>query len=292
MDEIAAKIRRRWWTTYGPNSVAIYSGTYGCACYMATGPFIGALIEGAGLLVTCCSVRALIDQPGKDIANTLLGGWEAGPHMFTDADVWMIVGGNILITYSNSLPGQNPAWRLNDALKTRPEIHRHRSKANGDRVQGAHPSSSPDRARTPRAILAGMIRLIIGEGLHDAAFSRCRTSVEWRFCARRSSPSPRPTSANARAFPRPDFIAAARTFAKGRRGLADGRDRDQLLWPVEPHRILDAVDPQHGLWPLHPGRASLSPRLASYFPAPTPRAQPRAPRPALGLGYGRWRLEA
>jgi anaerobic selenocysteine-containing dehydrogenase len=276
MDEIAAKIQALI-DAYGPNSVALYSGTY-AACYMATGPFIGAFMKALGSGMVFSS--STIDQPGKDIAAALLGGWEAGPHMFSEADVWMIVGGNILVSYSNSLPGQNPARRLTDAQRRGLKlivIDPRRTET----AARAHIHLQP-RPGEDAVILAGMIRLIIEEGLHDEAFVAENVSG---LTALRDAVEPfTPAYVCERAgIVEDDFIAAARTFAKGRRGLAMGvtginfSGRSSLT-----EYLMLVLNTVCGRF-IREGEPITTPGV--LLPRATPRAQPRAPRPALGLGY-------
>src|SRR6516225_376931 len=113
MDEIAAKLQALS-AEHGPDSVAAYMGTYTSVC-APTVPFMAAFLRSFGTRMVFAANT--IDQPGKDIAAALLGGWEAGPNVFGESDVWMILGGNGLISISVTLPGQNPGKRLTDALE-------------------------------------------------------------------------------------------------------------------------------------------------------------------------------
>ncbi len=56
----------------------------------ATNPMSLAFFQAIGSPMIFNTVT--IDQPGKNIAGALLGGWEAGLQGFPGADVWMIVG--------------------------------------------------------------------------------------------------------------------------------------------------------------------------------------------------------
>ena len=165
MDEIAARIRALV-ETHGPRSVAVYLGTY-TGPYSAAGPFTAAFAQALGSPMVFTSMT--IDQPGKDIAAALLGGWEAGPHAFTGSDVWMVIGGNPLVSIGLTMPAQNPGKRLTDALERGMQlivIDPRRTVT----ARRAHIHLQPRPGEDP-SILAGMIRVILKEDLHDASFA-------------------------------------------------------------------------------------------------------------------------
>ncbi|MFC3174915.1 molybdopterin-dependent oxidoreductase [Novosphingobium bradum] len=276
MDEVAAQIRRSV-DQWGPDSVAIYVGTYS-ACYPAVGPFAGALLEALGSRMMFSPNT--IDQPGKDIAAALLGGWEAGPQMFTGSDVWLVVGGNPLVSYSNSLPGQNPARRLTDALRRGMKlivIDPRRTET----AARAHIHLQP-RPGEDAAILAGMIRIILTEGLEDAAF--LAENVAGLDALRAMVEPFTPALVCARAgLAEADLIAAARTFARGPRGLAVGvtginfSGRSSLA-----EYLVQVLNTICGRF-IRAGEPIVTPGV--LLPRAAPRAQPRPPRPARDLGY-------
>ena len=57
-----------------------------------------------------------IDQPGKQIALAAHGHWLGGDVDFHEADSWMLVGTNPVVSKAIGIPGQNPAQNLKDAL--------------------------------------------------------------------------------------------------------------------------------------------------------------------------------
>jgi anaerobic selenocysteine-containing dehydrogenase len=80
--------------TYGPRSVAMYSGTFSHFCVagvMTRHSFMDAINSPMRFS------NATIDQPGKPIAMALHGRWGAGPQAFSDSDICMLVGANPLV---------------------------------------------------------------------------------------------------------------------------------------------------------------------------------------------------
>lgn len=99
----------------GPRAVALYFGSFGFP-YPAPGPMAAAFMQAINSPMQFSSGR--IDQPGKPIATALRGRWNAGPQPFAEADVWMLVGTNPVVSMWGGIPQYNPAKRLHD-LDTR-----------------------------------------------------------------------------------------------------------------------------------------------------------------------------
>jgi anaerobic selenocysteine-containing dehydrogenase len=275
MDEIAAKLQALS-AEHGPDSVAAYMGTYTSVC-APTVPFMAAFLRSFGTRMVFAANT--IDQPGKDIAAALLGGWEAGPNVFGESDVWMILGGNGLISISVTLPGQNPGKRLTDALERGMKlivIDPRRSET----ARRAHVHLQP-RPGEDATILAGMIRLVLAEGLHDAAF--VTENVDGLETLRQAVDPFTPAYVAARAdIPAADFLAAARTFARARRGIAVGATGVNMSGhsSLTEYLIL-ALNTICGRF-VREGEVISTPGV--LLPRATPKAQPRPPRPAKDLG--------
>ena len=164
MDEIAAKLQDLI-ETHGARSVALYLGTNGLP-YPASALMANAFIRAieSPMFFTANT----IDQPGKQIALAAHGHWLGGDIDFHEADSWMLVGTNPLVSKAIGIPGQNPAQNLRAAI------------SRGMKLIVIDPRRSQTAARAaihiqPRpgedvAILAGMINIIIRERLCDTAF--------------------------------------------------------------------------------------------------------------------------
>ena len=104
----------------------------------------------------------------SQIAQALHGHWLGGDIDFDEADSWILVGTNPVVTKATGIPGQNPAYRLRNAIKR------------GMKLIVIDPRVSQTAARAtmhiqPRpgedaSILAGLINVIINENLCDTEF--------------------------------------------------------------------------------------------------------------------------
>lgn len=163
-DEIADRLRHLI-DTYGPRSVALYIGT-NCLPYPASPLTANAFIRAieSPMFFTANT----IDQPGKQIALAAHGHWLGGDVPFDEADSWMLVGTNPLVSKAIGIPGQNPGQNLRAAI------------SRGMKLVVIDPRRSQTAARAaihiqPRpgedvTIIAGMINSIIREGLCDNDF--------------------------------------------------------------------------------------------------------------------------
>lgn len=275
MDEIAARLKDII-DRHGPESVAMYLGTY-TTTYPATSAFTIAFTRA--IQSPMVFTANTIDQPGKDVANALIGGWDAGPQAFAGSDVWMILGANPLVSLAVTLPGQNPGKRLTDAI------------AGGMKFIVVDPRRTVSAARAhihlqPRpgedaSILAGMIRIIIAEGLYDKDFVAENVDGLQALAAATEPFGPDFVAARA-GIEADDLILAAQTFAQARRGLAVGATGVNMSGrsSLTEYLIL-ALNTICGRY-LRAGEEVINPGV--LLPRAMPKAQPRPPRPASGYG--------
>lgn len=164
MDEIAAHIRALV-KRHGPRSIALYTGTNG-APYPASVSTASAWLRAVGSPMFF--TPNTIDQPGKQIAAAAHGHWLGGDLDFEEADTWVLVGLNPVISKSVGVPAQNPAQKLKDAVKRGMKLividPRKTETANRAAI---HIQPRPGEDPT---ILAGLLNVIIAEGLYDHAF--------------------------------------------------------------------------------------------------------------------------
>jgi anaerobic selenocysteine-containing dehydrogenase len=216
LDEIAAELRRII-DTYGPRAVASYTGTGGYQNSVAV-PVARAFHQGIDSVSFYTSVT--IDQPAKGLAMLRLGGWEAGYHNFTDSDVHMAIGYNSMVSSYAPIGGLQG---------TNPFVVMRRRKAEGMKLIVVDPrrtelASFADihlqvRPGEDPTLLAGMIRIVLEEGLHDH-----------EFCDRWVSQMGELTDAvdgftldyvaERCQLDADDIVAATRLFAAGPRGTA------------------------------------------------------------------------
>jgi anaerobic selenocysteine-containing dehydrogenase len=213
MDEIAEQLGRII-EEHGPLAVALYSGTFGLANAL-TAPLTNAFREALGNPRGW--VATSIDQPGKTIAQGLMGVWMALHQGPATADVCMIIGSNPLISIAAGLPQADPRKWLHDAKKRGFKLividpRRHETASQADLYLQPKPAEDI-------AIVGGMIRLIVDEGLLDREFVAAETTgiEELR---RAVDPFDPQTVARRADIPVDDFVAAARMFATAGRGVA------------------------------------------------------------------------
>ena len=192
----------------GPNSVAIYAGTYGVQ--QPVGLMTSSLLKAIGSQMFFNP--GPIDQPGKFMAMAYHGKWRGGSPTFPEADTWLFMGTNPLVSKLGGLPTQNPGWHLNQAKKRgvnivvvdprRSDIAKHAT---------IHLQPRPGEDPT---IMAGMVRLVLEEGLYDSEFvaEHCRSIDTLR---KHVAPFTPEYVAERADIPVEDFIAATRLFAAG-----------------------------------------------------------------------------
>jgi anaerobic selenocysteine-containing dehydrogenase len=216
LDEIAARladIRER----HGPRAIATYCGTYAFQNSAAVAVAAG-FHKGLGSPSYYTSVT--IDQPAKVYTWSRVGLWLGGTHGFADADVLMMLGNNPLTSHyapPGSLPPFSPSRRLRDAKARGLKLicvdpRRTMTAQLADIHLQVRPGEDP-------TLLAGMLRVILDEGLHDRAF--CERYVDGLEPLRRAIADFTPDYVARRAdVSAADMIAAARLFARGPRGIA------------------------------------------------------------------------
>lgn len=277
MDEIATKLTSLI-DEHGPRSVALYLGTNGLP-YPASALMANAFIRGIGSPMFFTANT--IDQPGKQIALAAHGHWLGGDVSFDDADSWLLVGTNPVVSKAIGIPGQNPAQHLKAAA------------ARGMKLIVVDPRRSQTAARAaihiqPRpgedvSILAAFINLIITEGLCDTEFLTENVDGFDTLAAAVSSFTPEYAAERAD-VPVQQIIDAARLFAThgSRGGMVNagtgpnmGRDGSLLEY------LCICLTTVCGRW-ARAGDKVLRPN--TLLPAFTAKAQAHAPYE--GWGYG------
>jgi anaerobic selenocysteine-containing dehydrogenase len=216
LDDIAARLRDII-AKYGPRAVASYTGTGGYQNSVAV-PAARAFHQGLGSSSFYTSVT--IDQPAKGLAGLRLGGWEAGYHSFTSADVHMAIGYNSMVSSYAPLGGLQG---------TNPFVVMRRRKAEGMKLIVVDPrrtelASFADihlqiRPGQDTTLLAGMIRIVLEEGLHDHEFcERWMSQMDELHAA--VDGFTLDLVAERCQLPADDIVAATRMFAAGPRGTA------------------------------------------------------------------------
>lgn len=216
LDEIARELRRII-DTHGPRAVASYTGTGGYQNSVAV-PSARAFHDGLGSTSFYTSVT--IDQPAKGLAGFRLGGWEAGYNSFTDSDVHMAIGYNPMVSSYGPIGGLQG---------TNPFVVMRRRKAEGMRLIVVDPrrtelASFADihlqiRPGRDATLLAGMIRIVLEEGLQDHEFCERWVSQLGELHAAVAGFTLDLVAERCELAP-DDIVAATRMFGAGPRGTA------------------------------------------------------------------------
>jgi len=264
LDEIAARladiIRR-----HGRRAVASYSGT---AAYFnaATLPAVKAWHRGIGSPMNCSSVT--IDQPAKIIAVGRHGFWGGGPHSFATADVVMLIGINPLVSALHQMggpPGFYPKALREARRRGLKIICVDPRRTETARLAHMHLQLQPGEDPT---LLAGMLRVIVSENRHDAAF--CREHTEGLEALRDAIAGFTPEYVERRAgVPAEQMIAAARLFAAGPRGCASsGTGPDMAPHPNLSEHLICCLNTVCGRWSRAGERVNVPSLLTPFLPRP------------------------
>lgn len=148
----------------GPAAVAGYLGTF-FAASAATMPLFGAFMGALGSPMVFSP--GTIDKPGKKIAQALHGDWGAPAIGFDDPEVILLIGSNPLVSFTG-FPYGNPGKWLTERLAAGAQlivIDPRRC----DVARRAQIHIQP-RAGEDVAIIAAILRILLDEKRHDAAF--------------------------------------------------------------------------------------------------------------------------
>jgi len=215
IDEIAARIAALV-ARHGPNAIAVYSGTHGL--FSSGKPTVLAWANGIG--TQWYFTPNTIDQPSQMTAVARHGGWNAGGQRFADADVLLFVGNNpgvSAFSREGGPPYANAFRHLRDARRRGLKViaidpRRTELARTADLHLQVRPGEDP-------TLLAGMVRLILAEELHDRAFVDAH--VDGVDVLRAAVAEYTPDYVEVRTgVPAGRMAAAARLFAAGPRGTA------------------------------------------------------------------------
>lgn len=209
LDEIAERLTEIQ-AQYGPRAIASYWGTM-IVANAFTMPVLESLMAKIGTPMRFNP--GPIDKPGRNISQALAGTWQAPVHGLSDPDAVLLVGINPL-TSLQGVPMSHPGRWFLDRLETGLQlfvIDPRRSDV--ARRATIHLQNRPG---TDAAIVAAMLRLVLHEGLHDAAFIAENVSGFEALSAAVEPFTPERAAAFADVSAE-DIVAIARGFAEARR---------------------------------------------------------------------------
>jgi anaerobic selenocysteine-containing dehydrogenase len=275
MDEVAEKIQAIL-DEHGPRSVAMYVGTNSLP-YPAAPGVANAWLRAIDSPMFFTSNT--IDQPGKQVAAALHGGWMAGEHSFDTSEVWMLFGLNPLISKSAGVPSQNPGRNLKQALDRGMKlvvVDPRRSET----ARRAHIHLQPRPGEDP-TILAGMIHIILRDALHDPAFieENCEGFAALEAAVARFTPDYVAKRAGIEAD---DLVEAAHLWGGQKRGFAIAGTGPSFSTRANLSEYLSlCLNTICGRW-NRAGEPAVRPNV--MMPPYTAKAQPYKPYKAWGYG--------
>jgi len=216
LDEIAEKLKTII-DQHGPRAVASFCGTMAYA-NAPTVPVAKAWHEGIGSVNFFSTMT--IDQPAKVVAVGRHGTWAGGFHTFITSDVALSIGNNAIVSglsMPGGPPGTNASRTIRDAIARGLKlIVVDPRKTELARLATLHLQVRPGEDAT---LLAGLIHIIIEEGLYDKEF--CTEYVGGLEEMRAAIADYTPEYVGGRCgVPKEQVIEAARLFAQGPRGCA------------------------------------------------------------------------
>lgn len=208
---------RRIIDAHGPHAVALFMGSGGYQNSAAWGA-TEALARAIGTRNFYTSVT--LDQPAKVFTTARYGRWMGGANLFSEADVAFLVGNNPIVSHY-SPPGGVPPFSPSRRIRDR--------KAAGMKLIVADPRLAevglladiylPVKPGEDPALLAGMLRVIIREGLYDRNFVAAHVDGFEALAAAVEPFTPEVAAARA-GVEAEKLIEAARMFARAQRGCA------------------------------------------------------------------------
>lgn len=208
---------RRIIDEYGPHSVAVFMGSGGFQNSAAMAASL-SFAQAVGSRNFYTSVT--LDQPAKVFTTQRYGKWMAGPNTFSESDVAMFIGNNPIVSHYSpvgGVPPFSPSRRIRDR------------QAEGLKLIVADPRESdvarladiylPVKPGEDPALLAGMLHVIIEEGLYDRNFVSAHVDGFDELAAAVKVMTPE-IAAERAGVETDQLIAAARMFAGGTKGCA------------------------------------------------------------------------
>jgi len=256
---------------HGPESVAAYTGTSLGVQHPTGSRVAGALLRALGS--TNVYSAGTIDQPGMLIADAYHGVWLGGRPSFDDADVWLFVGTNPII--SKQYLEENPARRIARALDrgTKIVVIDPRRTETARRAT-LHLQSRPGE---DAALIASLLHVILREGWVDQEFVAAHVEGLEPLRAAVAPFSPQAVAGRVD-VPVDEIIEAARLLGTARRGIAAPGTGASMSNPgsLVPYLLL-ALTSVRGFWAREGERID---RPNVLLPPNHARAQAFPPYPA------------
>jgi anaerobic selenocysteine-containing dehydrogenase len=271
--EIAEKLKAIV-AEHGPRSVAGFIGNPSIE-QVATTPVMLALLRALGSPMFF--TMATLDQPNVNVAEALHGKWEGGRMRPDTLDLFLITGGNPVI--SKQYFGQNPGMQIKDMMRAGAKmivIDPRRTET--ARRATIHLQPIPGEDAT---IAAGLVHLIIAMGAVDEDFVAYNARGLAELAEAVAPYTPAYVAARA-GVPEEDVRAAARLIAEAKRcNMGTGTGTSMTGRGTLATYLFNCLQTLRGFWAREGDEMMYSPVM---LPPASPRAQPRNPIPPTGWG--------
>jgi anaerobic selenocysteine-containing dehydrogenase len=279
---------------HGPDAVGLFVGTQTYTASL-THSFMSGWFRALGSRKRFTTVT--IDQSAKLVAHGRLGVWAGGRQRFEDADVWLLVGTNPLVSMQG---GDMTGFPVHDPYQVLADARRR-----GLRLIVADPrctevAANADlhlqlRPGTDVALIAGLHHVVLRDGLDDGAFCRRWSSGtdDLRSAVAAFTPE---VVASITGVGVDQIVDAARIFGAASSGMAtSGTGPDMGPWANVAEHLIQALNVVCGRFPRagdRPGGWSVLGRRPRYRAQVIPPSRPwdHAPRNRFGVSWMRREL--
>ena len=273
MDEIAEQLRTIL-DRFGPNAIALYYGTMATS-NSTTMALIDTFVEAIGTPLRFSP--ATVDKAGKNVAAALHGRWLAPSQGYTDPEVALLFGINPPISYQGAPRGNPAKWLSEWRRRGMKLIVVDPRRTDTARRADLHLQVAPGH---DALVFAALINVVIGEGLHDAAFVTENVSGFDRLNAA-VAPWTASRVAGIVGVDAEQLVTAARLFATAKRGYVSVGTGPNMSGPGTLIEYLAlCLETICGRW-LRAGEVVRN--TPTLLPAPSYRAQASGPIPGYGL---------
>ncbi|CAH0495415.1 molybdopterin-dependent oxidoreductase [Novosphingobium sp. CECT 9465] len=268
LSEIAARIEAIS-AEHGAEAIAVYPGNGNLT--NPINPVIGAMfIMAMGTYPDRFFSVQTIDQAGKVIAQALHGRWIAGPQPFSTAKTWIMVGTNPVISKQGVMV--NPGQTVKQAVKNGMKLIVIDPRATESTAHAfLHIAPQPGQ---DASILAGILHVILNEGLYDADFVAAN-AIGIDVLKAATAPFTPEHVASTAGISAEDVVLAARTFAAAESGcVVTATGAHFPLHGTLCEYLALSLNTVCGRW-VRAGEAHAQPHV--LLPEVDIRAQPHAP---------------
>lgn len=286
--EVAARLHEIV-AAHGPDAVGLFVGTQTLTASL-TYSFMAAWFRALGSRKRFATMT--IDQSAKTVAAGRLGTWAGGRQRFGDADVWMLVGTNPLVSMQG---GALTGFPIHDNLRELAAQRRRGLKlivVDPRRTEVAANADIhlPVRPGTDAALMAGIHHVLLRDGLIDRAFCAQWVTGMSELAKAVASATPEAVAAITGIAPE-RIVEAATVFGRAGRGMAtSGTGPDMGPWANVAEHLVQALNvvggrfPRAGEQPAGGGVLQRNPEYRAEARSPS-RFWERAPRNRFGVSW-------